>query len=56
MKKEYIIPIFVPHYGCPNDCTFCNQVKISGKQTDVTAKDVKDTINFYLDNFKDDVY
>ncbi len=54
MKKEYIIPIFVPHYGCPNDCTFCNQVKISGKQTDVTAKDVKDTINFYLDNFKDD--
>ena len=54
MKKEYIIPIFVPHYGCPNDCTFCNQVKISGKQTDVTAKDVKDTIEFYLKNFKDD--
>ena len=31
MKKEYIIPIFVPHLGCPNQCTFCNQKKISGQ-------------------------
>lgn len=22
MKKQYIIPIFVPHLGCPNDCVF----------------------------------
>lgn len=26
-----IIPIFVPHEGCPNDCAFCNQHTISGK-------------------------
>ncbi len=54
MKKEYIIPIFVPNLGCPNDCTFCNQKKISGKQTNVTAKDVEKTIEYYLENFKDD--
>ena len=54
MKKEYIIPIFVPNLGCPNDCTFCNQKKISGKVTNVSAKDVKDTIEYYLKNFKDD--
>lgn len=24
------IPIFVTHYGCPNQCVFCNQKKISG--------------------------
>ncbi len=53
MKKEYIIPIFVPNLGCPNDCTFCNQKKISGQQTNVTAKDVKETIEYYLQNFKD---
>ena len=53
MKKQYIIPIFVPHLGCPNDCTFCNQTKISGQQKQVTANDVRDTIDYYLSNFKE---
>lgn len=53
MKKEYIIPIFVPHLGCPNACVFCNQTKITGKQKQVTAKEVKQTIEEYLQSFKD---
>lgn len=53
MKKEYIIPIFVPHLGCPNACVFCNQTKITGKQKQVTAQEVKDTIEEYLKSFKD---
>lgn len=52
MKKEYIIPIFVPHLGCPNDCTFCNQKKISGQKKNITSDDVKNTIEYYLSNFK----
>ena len=52
MKKEYVIPIFVPHLGCPQDCTFCNQKKISGQYKQVTAQDVKDTINRYLEGLK----
>ncbi len=31
MKKHVNIPIFIPHYGCPNSCVFCNQKKITGK-------------------------
>ena len=57
MKKEYIIPVFVPHLGCPHDCVFCNQRKISGQTKMVTAEDVKETIEYYLSNFrKEDNY
>lgn len=54
MKKEYIIPIFVPHLGCPYRCSFCNQRKISGQTKMVTTKDVEETIEYYLKSFKDD--
>lgn len=53
MKKQYVIPIFVPHLGCPNDCTFCNQKKISGQLKNITENDVRETIEFYLSNFKE---
>lgn len=53
MKRQYIIPIFVPHLGCPNDCVFCNQKSISGEQRMITKEDVKKTIDFYLDNIRD---
>ncbi len=53
-KKEYVIPIFVPHLGCPNSCTFCNQKKISGQTKMVTAEDVSQTIEYYLQHFKDE--
>jgi histone acetyltransferase (RNA polymerase elongator complex component) len=32
MKKHVNIPVFIPHYGCPNDCVFCNQRKITEKK------------------------
>ena len=31
MKKHANIPIFIPHLGCPNQCVFCNQRSITGK-------------------------
>ena len=53
MSKQYIIPIFVPHLGCPNDCTFCNQKSISGQMKQITEEDVDKTIQEFLKNFKE---
>ena len=52
MSEKYIIPIFVPHLGCPNNCTFCNQKSISGQMKNVTGKEVKETIEKFLKSFK----
>ncbi|MEA4923531.1 MAG: radical SAM protein [Eubacteriaceae bacterium] len=48
MKKHAIIPIFIPHRGCPNDCVFCNQKIITARTADVTPKDVEEIIEQYL--------
>lgn len=40
MPKHRIIPVFVPHLGCPNDCVFCNQRRISGSLVPATAETV----------------
>lgn len=53
MRKQYIIPIFVPHLGCPNDCIFCNQKSISGQKKNITKEDTKKTIDYFLKNIKD---
>ena len=52
-KRQYVIPIFVPHLGCPNDCVFCNQKSISGQTKMITKEEVKQTIEEYLNGFKE---
>lgn len=39
MKKGNI-SLFIPHLGCPHQCSFCNQNTITGKQTQPSADDV----------------
>lgn len=42
--KRRIIPVFVPHLGCPNDCVFCNQRRISGAAEPANAETVRNAI------------
>ncbi|MBR6472341.1 MAG: radical SAM protein [Firmicutes bacterium] len=53
MKKHAIIPIFISHRGCPNDCVFCNQKKITSREGDVTLDDVRNTIEQWLTTLND---
>lgn len=50
-KKEYIIPIFIPFLGCPHDCAFCNQVKITNYKDDINKENTIRQINQYLSYF-----
>ena len=48
-KKMKIIPIFVPHVGCPNNCVFCNQRTITGqKNVAVDREYVHSTVEKYI--------
>ncbi len=52
MKHHMIIPIFVPHLGCPYDCVFCNQKKISGTLQSMDEGKVRNQIETYLSTAK----
>lgn len=32
--KSLVIPVFIPHRGCPHQCLFCNQNSITGQTVD----------------------
>ena len=47
MKKGNI-SIFVPHNGCPQQCSFCNQKTITEQETQPTPEDVKAAVETAL--------
>lgn len=51
-KKINIVPVFVPHYGCPNDCIFCNQRKITNYEKSIDIDSVREYIDTYISYFK----
>ena len=52
MKSHMIIPIFVPHNGCPHDCIFCNQKKIAGTVSSFDEQRMRQQIEDYLASAK----
>ncbi|MGL4570979.1 MAG: elongator complex protein 3 [Clostridium sp.] len=51
-KSHYIIPIFVPHEGCPHNCVFCNQDRITGVKDKVDGDKVENIIKEYYETIE----
>jgi histone acetyltransferase (RNA polymerase elongator complex component) len=41
--RPFIIPVFLPHAGCPHQCAFCNQTSITGAQRDALSMEKVET-------------
>lgn len=50
-KTHFIVPFFIPHVGCPHDCVFCSQGKITGKERPVLPEEVIPIIREYRATF-----
>jgi histone acetyltransferase (RNA polymerase elongator complex component) len=47
--RPFIIPVFIPHAGCPHQCAFCNQRVITGNAGTVpSAETISSQIQYFL--------
>lgn len=51
--KTSIIPVFIPHIGCPYRCVFCNQWRITGHQGVPRAVNVAAQIAHYTEGVQE---
>lgn len=51
--KHSNVALFVPHNGCPHQCSFCNQREITGKSVQPTSNDVKNAIQIARNTLKE---
>lgn len=48
--RPFIIPVFLPHIGCPHKCVFCNQTAITGEKRKIPSpREISLCINRFLD-------
>lgn len=48
-SRPFVIPIFLPHAGCPHRCLFCNQRSITGiKRNKLTPEKLQSQIDTFL--------
>ena len=47
--RPFIIPLFIPHMGCPHRCVFCNQTSITGHENQrLLPQQIGQTISEFL--------
>lgn len=47
-ERHMVIPVFIPHKGCPFDCIYCNQKTISGQTAEMTEERMRAVIESHL--------
>jgi len=53
-QKPFVVPIFIPHAGCPHRCIFCDQTRTTKRTERLPTVDQLDaTINRFLSYKKD---
>ena len=53
-SKHSNIAFFIPHSGCPNQCSFCNQKNITGINTQPSPEYVRSTLDLAVRNLRSD--
>jgi histone acetyltransferase (RNA polymerase elongator complex component) len=51
-NRPFIIPVFLPHCGCPHHCAFCNQHTVTNIKKNLPSPEEVDTVIKKFANYK----